>query len=189
MRHRGPPDADHRGRLGPGSSWSVQTTDPQNQIFDSGIADPAGNFTSTAERAPIVVGDTLTPKTFTLSGQQDGQEVATTQFQVVDFLVKPKDPSGKPNRKTRWRFSGFIPDQPIYVHVRRKGKTYTQRAGVAAAPCGTLSKRLNRLPAWPKNKIAYGTYKIAIDNRKQYAKTDGTYQQYTAKITIYKTFL
>lgn len=174
---------------GPGSAWSVKTTDPQNQIFDSGTADPSGSFTSTAERAPIVVGDTLRPKTFTLTGQQDGQDVASTEFKVVDFRVKPKDPSGKPTGKTRWRFSGFTPGRPIYVHVRRKGRTYTQRAGVAASPCGTLSKRLRRLPAWPARKIRFGTYKIAIDSRKRYKRTDGSYPQYTAKITIYKTFL
>ncbi len=73
--------------------------------------------------------------------------------------------------------------------MSRKGRTHTQRAGVASSPCGTLSKRLNRLPAWPKRKIAYGKYKIAIDNRKRYAKTDGSYPQYTARITIYKTYL
>ena len=73
--------------------------------------------------------------------------------------------------------------------MRRKGTTHTQRAGVAKSPCGTLSKRLRRLPAWPSSKIGFGTYKIAIDNRKKYAKTDGTYPQYTAKITIRKVFL
>jgi hypothetical protein len=171
---------------GPGSAWSVQATG----IFDSGTADAAGNFIS-APTAPTVGGDddTFKPVKFTLTGQQDGQDVASTEFKVVDFLVRPNDPSGDPTKKTLWHFSGFTPGRRVYVHVRRKGKTYTQRAGVAKSPCGTLKKRLRRLPAWPKRKIAYGTYKIAIDSRKKYAPTDNSYPQYTASITIRKVFL
>lgn len=174
---------------GPGSSWSIKTTDPSNQVFDYGTADAAGNFASTAEVAPLIDIDAVKPKTFTLTGQQDQQDVASTTFQVANLLVKLKKEDGKPTKSTRWSFSGFIPGQPVYVHVRRKGKTYTQRAGVASAPCGTLTKRMRRLPAWPKRRIAYGTYKLAIDNNKRYRKSDKSFPQFTAEVTIYRKYV
>jgi hypothetical protein len=171
---------------GPGTAWSVRA----DQIFASGTADEAGNFVDTTQvKAPTVSAETTKPTTVTLTGQQDGTDVASTTFKVVNFLVDPKDPSGKPTRSTSWRFSGFNPGKAIYIHVSRKGRTYTQKAGVAKSPCGTLTKRLRRLPAVPARKIAYGKYKIAVDNRKKYAKPNGQYNQYTATITIYKTFL
>lgn len=169
----------------PGSSWSVSA----DQVFASGTADQAGNFVDTTQvRAPIVPAATTQPRTVMLTGRQDGTDVASTTFKVVNFLVALKDPDGKPTGTTRWRFSGFEPGKAIYIHVRRKGRTYTQKAGAATSPCGTLSKRLRRLPAVPSKKIAYGKYNIAVDSRKKYAKANGQYNQYTAAITIYKTF-
>lgn len=169
----------------PGSDWSFKT----DQVFDYGTADEAGNWGSLNETAPIIPERTTKPSTFTLTAAQDGTDVAQTTFKVVNFLVDPKDPSGKPTGSTKWRFSGFDPGKNIYIHVRRKGRTYTQNAGKASSPCGTLTKRLHRLPAVPSRKITYGTYKIAVDSRKKYAKPNGQYNQYTASITIYKTFL
>lgn len=171
---------------GPGTSWSVQA----DQIFASGTADEAGNFVDTTQvKAPIVPAITTKPTTVTLTGAQDGTDVASTTFQVVNFLVDPKNPNGKPTKSTTWRFSGFEPGKAIYFHVTRKGRTYTQRVGKSKSPCGTLTKRLHKLPAVPASKIAYGKYKIAVDNKKKYAKANGRYNQYTASITIYKTFL
>ncbi len=171
---------------GPGTAWGVQA----DQIFASGTADEAGNFVDTTQvKAPIVPEITTKPTTVTLTGQQDGVDVASTTFKVVNFLVDPKDPNGKPTGKTKWGFSGFEPGKAIYFHVTRKGKTYTEKVGTAKSPCGTLTKRLRRLPAVPGKKIAYGTYKVAVDSRKKYAKANGAYNQYTATVTIRKTFL
>jgi hypothetical protein len=164
-----------------GGDWSVQA----EQIYDFGTADPAGNFVSTAEVAPIIPAITTKPKTFTLTGSSAGQPLATTTFQSVNFLVKPKDLDGKPTGKTRWNFSGFLGGKSIFVHVRRGGRTWTARAGKAAGPCGTLKTRLRRLPAVPSSQIRFGTYKVFVDNRRTFSKGG---LQFPATIRIYRTF-
>lgn len=164
-----------------GGSWSVSA----EQLFDFGTADAAGNFVSTNETAPIIPKITTKPKTFTLTGKDGDAVVATTTFRVVNFLVKPASTNGKPTGTTRWNFSGFLPGKAIYFHVRKGGRTWTQKAGKGSAPCGTLKTRLRRLPAVPASQISFGTYKIAVDNRKRYTKGG---RQYTASVSIYRTF-
>jgi hypothetical protein len=168
----------------PGSSWSVET----DQLFDFGDADPAGNFVSTNETAPIVVGDTFKPKTFTLTGKQDNIDVATATFKVVDFIAQPKDGNGKPTGKTKWRFAGFNPGKTIYIHTRRGSKTYLTKVGKGDATCGTASKRLKRLPGVPASQIKNGEYKVFVDNRRKFAKSNGNFLQYSGEITIYNTY-
>ena len=174
---------------GPGTAWSVRA----DQIFAQGVADPTGTWTDlTQVKAPIVPEITTAPTTVTLTGQQDGTDVASTTFQVVNFLVDPKGrATGKPTQKTTFAFSGFVPGQAIYVHVKKKGssKVYTNKVGTAATPCGTLSKRLKRLPAVPAKKIKFGNYTLAFDSRKKYAKPNGQFNQFTLGITIYKKFV
>jgi hypothetical protein len=166
----------------PGSTWSVST----DQLFASGTADEAGNFTSTDQTAPTMSSSRFKPQTFTLTGQQDGTDVATTTFKVVNFAVKPRSIQGKPTGKTVWLFSGFEPAKSIFFHIKRKGHVYTARAGKGDSPCGTLKKRLRRLPAVPARRIEYGKYKVFVDNRRRF-KRGGL--QYIATITIRKTFL
>ena len=171
---------------GPGTGWSVRA----DGIFAQGTADPTGTWVDTSQvKAPAIDAGTTKPTTVTLTAQQDGTDVASTTFQVVNFAVKPKDDSGKPTGKTKWSFSGFEPGKTVYIHVTRKGRTYTQRVGTAKSPCGTLSKRLRRLPAVPSTKIGYGRYKVAVDTNKAYQKSDGSFNQYTATITIRKKYL
>jgi len=165
----------------PGTGWSVQT----EQLFDSGVADPAGNWVSTTETAPIIPALTTKARTFTLTGSQDGTAVATATFKVVNFLVKPRDPNGKPKGTTSWGFSGFLPGKRIYVHVRRGSKTYTEAAGRGDQTCGTLRTRLSRLPAVPRSRVNPGVYKVFVDNRRRFSKGG---RQYPASITIRRTF-
>ena len=106
-------------QFAPNSSYSVKT----DQLFAFGTADAAGSWLSTTERAPIVPERTTKPKPFTLTASQDGVEVATAQFDVVNLLVALASTRGKPTSRTTWRLSGFTPGQSIYVHVRRSKKT------------------------------------------------------------------
>ena len=165
----------------PGSQWSVST----DQLFASGTANDVGEFHTGDERAPIVATTNIKPKTFTLVGEQDGTEVARTTFRVVNFLVRPKSTSGKPTGRTSWSFAGFLPGKPIFVHVKRGRKVYHDKAGAGDRRCGTLKTRLRRLPAVPPRKIAYGKYKIFVDNRRRFS-TGGL--QYRATITIYRSY-
>jgi hypothetical protein len=172
---------------GPNSAWAI-ATDPAG-LESSGVADAAGNWQNLELTAPTLANDKTTkPSTYTLSALQDGQPVASSTFQVVNFYVKPKGKSkGKPTKKIGISFSGFQPGQPIYVHVKRSGsrKVYTQKVGTSATPCGTLSTRIRRLPAVPKKKIKTGSYTIAFDNRKAYTQERGQFYFTTVIYTKY----
>jgi hypothetical protein len=165
-----------------GSSWSVSS----EGIFESGTTAGDGTFSTTEAAAPYVVKDTYKPQTFTLTGSENGTQVATTTFQVVNFMVKPRSTNGKPTGRTTWVFSGFTPGKRIYFHIARKGKVYTAPAGRSKAPCGTLKKRLRRLPAVPSRRIRYGKYRVYVDNRRKFSKGG---LQFRATITIYKRFI
>lgn len=165
---------------GPGSAWGLTA----EGIQASGTADPAGNFTASGPATEIDT-ERLKPQTFTLSGTQDGTEVASAEYRVVNFLVKPKSPNGNPTGTTSWWFGGFTPAKSIYVHVKRGKKVYTQKAGKGDATCGTLRTRLRRLPAVPSSKVRFGRYRIFIDNRRKFSKGG---LQYRASIRIRRVF-
>ncbi len=161
-----------------GAPWDVQT----DQVFDFGTTDAVGNFVSTNETAPIIPAFDTKVRTFTLTGESGDQVLATTRFRVVNFLVKPKSPSGSPTGSTSWGFSGFLPGKAIYVHVRRGSRTWTERAGKGSRPCGTLRTRMRRLPAVPAGQVRDGAYTVFVDNRKRLSKGG---RQYRATIRIF----
>jgi hypothetical protein len=165
-----------------GSSWSVSG----GGLFASGTADASGAFTSTDQNAPVIPTGSAKPRTVTLTGQQDGTDVASVTIKVVNFLVKPRSLNGKPTGSTTWAFSGFQPGRKIYFHVKRGGRVWTQKAGRGKKPCGTLVRRMRRLPAVPGRQIRYGNYKVFVDNRRRFRKGG---LQYTATITIFKRYV
>lgn len=161
----------------PGSAWSVVG----GGIDEAGVADGAGAFAF--DTGVPVIGDGIKPRTFTLNATEDGTAVAKTSFKVVNFLVAPASIEGRPTGMTSWGFSGFTPAKPIYMHVKRGGKVFTQKAGRGDKVCGTLKTRLRRLPAVPARKIGFGTYKLFVDNRPKFRRGG---LQYFATITIRK---
>lgn len=160
----------------PGSGWSVFG----GGLDGSGTADGAGAFAFATEAPDIE--QTTRPRTLTLAGSQDGAAVAKTTFKVVSFLVEPEKPDGRVTGRTSWSMSGFGPGQPIFFHVKRGKRAWTQKAGRGDRTCGTLTTRLRRLPAVPERHIGYGTYKLFVDNRRKLER--GTGLQYRATITI-----
>jgi hypothetical protein len=160
----------------PGSGWSITG----DGFVASGTADGTGAFTSTDQRAPAIATGTSRPRTVTLTGQQDGAAVASVDIQVVNYLVRPRSLKGKLTRKTTWIFSGFRPGKRIYVHIKRGRRVYTQRAGRAGSPCGTLKKRMRKLPAVPPRRIRYGSYEVYVDQRRSFSRRG---LQYLATIT------
>jgi hypothetical protein len=172
-----------------GSGWGPSTTYQVagQGIFVEGTADDAGNWANTDAFAPDISASGYKPRTFTLTAGQDGTEVATTTFKVVNFLVKPRSLNGKPTGKTTWVFSGFNPGKSIYFHIIRHGKVWSSKAGTGDSPCGTLKRKLRRLPGVPSSQIHYGKYKVYVDNRRKFSK--GGFQYGPATITVYKKFV
>jgi hypothetical protein len=160
----------------PGSAFGVTG----GGISATGFADTVGSWTAQAE-APGIASQGIKPKTFQLAATQDAAPAGTTSFQVVNFVVTPKQINGDPTETTTWIFGGFLPGKKIYFHVKRADRVYTQKAGKGDSPCGTLKARLPRVPAVPASALRDGKYKVFVDNRKKF-KVGG--RQYTATITV-----
>ena len=161
----------------PGAAWSVSGAG----IEETGTTGEAGTFAFDA--GVPAIGDGIKPRRFTLSATEDGTPVAETTFKVVNFLAIPASIQGRPTGKTSWGFSGFAPGKPIYVHVKRAGRVYTEKAGRGDRQCGTLKTRMRRLPAVPARRIRYGRYQVYVDNRRKFRRGG---LQYAASITIYR---
>jgi len=169
----------------PGSDYTVAGGD--GQIFAFGTSDPAGNWLSQTEVAPIIPERTTKPKTFSLEAKQDGVPVATTTFQAVNLMITLASTRGKPTSKTTWRFSGFEPGKSIYAHVRRGGRTLSNvRMGRGSAPCGTLATKQRRLPGVSSRRVKFGSYDIYVDNRQTFKR--GAPRQIRSTLTVYRTF-
>ncbi|MTD43930.1 hypothetical protein GKE82_06330 [Conexibacter sp. W3-3-2] len=170
-------------QFAPNSNYTVKT----DQLFAFGNADAAGNWLSNTETAPIVVKRTTVPQPFTLTATQDGVEVATAQFNVVNLLVTLASTRGRPTGRTTWRVSGFTPGQSVYVHVRRGGKTLRNvRLGRADAPCGRLTTKQRRLPGISSRTLRRGTYDLYVDNKRTFSRS--TRPQYRSSVTVFTVF-
>jgi len=170
-------------QFAPNSRYSVKT----DQLFAFGNADAAGNWLSQTETAPIVVKRTTVPQVFTLTAQQDGVDVATAQFSVVNLLVTLASTRGKPTSRTTWRLSGFTPGQNIYVHVRRNKKTIANvKLGRGDAACGRLTTKQRRLPGVSSRSLKRGTYDLYIDNKATFSPSKRP--QYRSSVSIFTVF-
>lgn len=170
-------------QFAPNSRYSVKT----DQLFAFGNADAAGNWLSQTETAPIVVKRTTLPQPFTLTAQQDGVDVATAQFNVVNLLVALASTRGKPTSRTTWRMSGFTPGRNIYVHVRRGGKTLANtRLGKGDAACGRLTTKQRRIPGVRASRLRTGGYDIYVDNKPTFSRTQRP--QFQSRVTIFTRF-
>lgn len=169
----------------PGSDYTVKGG--AGQIFAFGTTDPAGNWLTQTEVAPIIPERTTKPQDYTLEATQDGAVVATTTFQAVNLMFSLASTRGKPTSRTTWRFSGFEPGKSIYAHVRRGGKTLTNvRMGRGSAPCGTLATKQRRLPGISSRRVKFGSYDIYIDNRMTFKR--GAPRQIKSTLTVFRTF-
>ncbi len=169
----------------PLTGWTVH--DSSGQISAFGNADPSGNVALTGpEFAPVIVADTTKPRTYTLTATDNNAAsvpVASMKFKAVNFLVKYAG-RGNPRKRVPWRFSGFAPGRPIYVHVRRGGKTLkTTRIGRAKGPCGTLTKRSKRLPV-RASQVRSGNYKVFVDSSRRFARSVRPQYRFTYNITL-----
>lgn len=136
-------------------------------IAQFGNADAAGNFVTQGMVAPGS-GSIIKPKRFLVTAQDNGTVVAHATFHTTPFAVYESHSAGNPRRSTTWRFAGFAPHKRIYVHVMRGGKLlHTARAGKSRNACGTLKRRLPRLPLGSA-PLRSGNYKIVVDNSRHH---------------------
>lgn len=167
----------------PGSHWTVSA----DQLFASGDSDAGGSWATGTERAPIIVGDSPAPRTFTLTANQDGAPVATLPFQVVNHTVKLSPSRARPTSTVTWQTAGWPTQSAVYVHVRRSGRTIgTTKLGRTTGACGTLRTRKRFMPV-RGGRVPTGLYTYQLDLRKAYRSTSTP--QLRGTVSIYTRYV
>ena len=174
----------------PGAFVAIQSSTqakPAPRDVTSSTADPAGNFI-TKTRALDFTKFSTTDQTYTIiaTDRLNPAVTATTTLRQVRFGFDAKPATGRPSRKVLYTARGFAPGQPVYAHFRFGGKTRRNiRIGVAAAPCGTVSRRMRLLPT----KTRFGTWTIYMDQVRVYnPQTAPTGLSAKGRLVISRTF-
>jgi hypothetical protein len=133
-------------------------------------ADAAGTF-RVPIAAPAVAG--LGPRTMTVTAADGANpaNTATLRLDVVHAAFGSNLPiAGRPHDTTTWRFAGFAPGSPIYVHFLLGGRARGDyRFGVARGACGTLTARAPRIPG--VRTLQPGRWTLKLDQRKAYRES------------------
>ena len=129
--------------------------------------DAAGNFSTSVSPPPFDTRATAT-QTFDLSAV-DGFNpaiVAAFSFSQVRYGYTTLPATGLPTRMARHTVRGLPVGKDTYLHFRYRGRTRrTVKLGKAAAPCGTVSRRLPLLPV----KARAGVWTIYVDQSRRYS--------------------
>lgn len=156
-----------------------------NGVFASTGGPTNGSINPTALAAPIQPGIGPTDISNNVLNVSDGTQTVPISYQLVNFAASAGTSIRSPKKKRAWNFSGFPVGSTIYAHFRRGGKTVSNyKFGVAAAPCGTLSKKAPLLPK--VKKIKSGTYGVQIDGAPKY--NAATRPAFLSKVRVFKTF-
>jgi hypothetical protein len=166
---------------------SMTAANPAPQPVTSSTADPAGNFITKTGALGFNKFDT-TDQTYTViaTDRMNPAITATTTLRQVRFGFDAKPDSGQPGRRVLYTARGFAPGQPVYGHFRFGGKTRRNiKIGIAAAPCGTVSRRMRLLPT----KLRFGTWSVYMDQARVFSpRTSSTGLSAKGRLVISRTF-
>lgn len=88
------------------------------------------------------------------------------QFELVRFGLRQAPAAQYPGQPVTYTARGYRPGKPVYMHFRFAGKTRrTVKLGIAAAPCGIVSRTMSALPT----KILYGPWQAHVDQTKRFS--------------------
>jgi hypothetical protein len=156
----------------PNGSVTIRTAtpaDPTPRDLTTVRADGAGNIATTRVDPPTLRTATTVKQAFSLVAidAANPSNAATTTFTQVRFGFDAKPSTGRPTRRVTYTARGYLPGRPVYAHFRFGGITRRDvRIGVAAAPCGIISKRMRLLPT----KTRFGTWTVYMDQVPTYSK-------------------
>jgi hypothetical protein len=156
----------------PGSLVTVQYATKTNLVpsyLTSGTADPAGNFTTTAN-APGFNPFSRQLQMFGISAADNLKPavVATTTYEQVRVGYTTNPATGKPTRNAVHTVRGFPPASTVYLHFRFEGQTKRNvKVGTAKGVCGIASKRMRLLPT----RSHPGLWTVYADQQRTFSKT------------------
>jgi hypothetical protein len=145
-------------------------------------SDAAGNAGGDFE-APELSSRARNKQTFPfLAGDAAGIITPPVSLPVVRIIVDLPD-RARPTSRVRYRVYGFGDNEPVYLHVRRGGRTRgTFKIGTAAPPCGQTERRLRFMPL---RSYSTGSYEYWF---QQVARFDRAQPAYRVAISITRTF-
>lgn len=135
-----------------------------NETFTTD-ATGAGSKTVAVGYGSLVSYPYVYPGVWTLTGTDTAGVTASLPTHVAMWMF---DYSGGRSLKAKrnWRFSGWVPNKPIYGHWRHEGRTYSDvRFGVATGPCGYLRAKA---PLLPRQARQPGKWTVWVDQSKKY---------------------
>ena len=163
----------------PGDTIAVQG----RAVFGTTTAGPDGSI-NLVTTGPVLPFSGPGTGSTTLTSQDETSKtgfLAQTAVTVTNFGVDTQPSVAKPTRKVTWRFSGFMPGHPIYIHYLHEGKVVNRMAfGQAQGPCGTLKVR-DRF--YPGGHPRFSTYQVVFDQLMRY--TQGARPRISTKLTFF----
>ena len=72
------------------------------------------------------------------------------------------------SEQVRYRAHGFTPGERVFAHFIRGGADRTVSLGRAAAPCGTVSRRMNIVPG---RNVQRGSWYVYVDQSRSYSSS------------------
>jgi hypothetical protein len=159
------------------------TSSPAPKDLTSVNADPNGNIETRID-PPAFHSPSTVQQSFNLIAidAANPASAATSTFRQVRFGFDARPDSGRPGRRVTYTARGFLPGKPVYAHFRFRGRTRRDvKIGVAAAPCGIVSKKMRLLPT----KTRFGRWAIYMDQAPTYSKS--TLLQAKGSLVIQRT--
>ena len=144
-------------------------SNPTPRSLASVRADANGNISSRVD-PPALRSNSTTLQAFNLIAVEPANpaNTATATFREVRFGFDARPSTGRPARRVTYTARGFLPGGAVYAHFRFRGRTRRDvKLGVAAGPCGIVSKKMRLLPT----KTRFGRWTIYMDQSPTYSKS------------------
>jgi hypothetical protein len=149
----------------PNSFVTLKTADGQS--VGGAATDAAGNFVDSFFGPSFPTG--VEQQALQLTGT-DSQGVAAVPvpFNVVKITATLPD-RARPTSRVRIRAYGFTPNQTVYLHIRRGGKTRGSfKISRANSACGIASRRLRYMPL---KRYSTGTYDYYFQHSRKFDRS------------------
>ncbi len=153
----------------PGATVTVRA---DGQLLASGPADAAGTLQQ-AVFAPRIADPGRTEQTFTLVARDTRGVASPPRRLLVGRLGVTLPDRARPTAWVRFRAHGFETGRPLYLHVRRDGRTLGRFAlGRTAGACGRVSRRLRYMPL---RRFTSGVYEYWFSHDRRYSADTRVY--------------
>lgn len=158
------------------------TLQADGQSLGTAVADAAGAFTQ-ALFPPAFSSANRNQQTFELTAvDAAGVAAAPVPLRVTRVMVDLPD-QARPRARVDYKVYGFLTGEPVYLQIRRGGKTRgTYKLGTAQGACGTVSKRMRYMPL---ARYSTGNYDYHFSHQRKY---DRDQVIYSFRIAIFRTF-